>query len=412
LVVLVTGATHEWLTTSEKARRSALMNKKKRGDRKWLKPRGSDQRYKRTFPSVVTTEQIAATLMSQGKHNHQVALAGALQQPPAVLPVEPYTLGTWLGDGHSWHGALTCFDQPIIEELAAVGDVARPQRATVGVFTILGLQPKLRRLGVLRNKHIPKAYLSASIEQRKALLRGLMDTDGHCAKDRRCEFCSTNEGLANDVLELVLGLGLKATMISGDATIDGRFISKKYRLCFVADFPAFTLARKISAQRIGDYIKPSRKCRTIVACDPVPSVPTRCIQVDSPSHLYLAGRSLVPTHNSVLVTQIAVEVAKLHGWNSLIFSPEMPVVPQYRERLRRVIGGGNANADAFVEQHIRFIDHPPTAVDDGDIDVDEIIRRAAEAVMRDDIRLVIVDPWNEIEHSKDPGENISDYCGR
>jgi twinkle protein len=122
----------------------------------------------------------------------------------------------------------------------------------------------------------------------------------------------------------------------------------------------------------------------------------------------------IPGHGkSLLVTQIAIQVAKLHGWNTLIYSPEMPVIPMYRERLRKVIGGTAAFADAFINRHIRFIDHPPIQTgDDGDISVDEIIRRTAEAVLRDDIRLVLVDPWNEVEHDKDPGENISDYVAR
>jgi twinkle protein len=119
----------------------------------------------------------------------------------------------------------------------------------------------------------------------------------------------------------------------------------------------------------------------------------------------------VPGHGkSLLVTQIAIQVAKLHGWNTLIYSPEMPVIPMYRERLRKVVGGTTAFADAFINKHIRFIDHPPSETgDDGDIDVDEIIGRTSESVLRDDIRLVLIDPWNEVEHNRESGENISEY---
>jgi twinkle protein len=122
----------------------------------------------------------------------------------------------------------------------------------------------------------------------------------------------------------------------------------------------------------------------------------------------------VPGHGkSVVVSQIAIEVAKRYGWNSLIFSPEMPVIPQYRHRLRRIIGGSIESADAFIQKHIRFIDHPPSLLSDGkDISVEEIIKRAAEAVMRDDIRLVIIDPWNEVEHAREPSETVPDYCSR
>jgi twinkle protein len=122
----------------------------------------------------------------------------------------------------------------------------------------------------------------------------------------------------------------------------------------------------------------------------------------------------VPGHyKSGVVLQIAIEVAKRYGWNSLIYSPEMPVKPQLRGRLRKMIGGDAVVADAFIERHFRFIDHPPSqSPDDRDISVEEIIKRAAEAVMRDDIRLVIIDPWNEVEHAREPQELVSDYTGR
>jgi replicative DNA helicase len=41
-----------------------------------------------------------------------------------------------------------------------------------------------------------------------------------------------------------------------------------------------------------------RTPRAIVAVEEVPSVPVRCISVDSPSRLYLAGESYIPTHNT------------------------------------------------------------------------------------------------------------------
>ena len=38
--------------------------------------------------------------------------------------------------------------------------------------------------------------------------------------------------------------------------------------------------------------------RYIVSAERVPSAPGRCISVDSPSHMYLAGKGMIPTHNS------------------------------------------------------------------------------------------------------------------
>jgi twinkle protein len=119
----------------------------------------------------------------------------------------------------------------------------------------------------------------------------------------------------------------------------------------------------------------------------------------------------IPSHGkSTLATQIAINAATFHGWPSIIFSPEMPVVPHYRDRLRKVIGGETLWADEFIQRWITFIDHAPT-FDDEDIDVAQIIARTTEAVMRDGVRLVIIDPWNEVDHVRAPGENMVDYIG-
>ena len=119
----------------------------------------------------------------------------------------------------------------------------------------------------------------------------------------------------------------------------------------------------------------------------------------------------VPSHGkSTLAAQIIVNAADLHGWSSVIFSPEMPVVPHYRDRLRKVIGGTAWEADEFIKRWFTFIDHAPS-LDDEDIDVPVIIKRTTEAVMRDSVRIVVIDPWNEVEHTKAPGENMVDYIG-
>jgi twinkle protein len=117
----------------------------------------------------------------------------------------------------------------------------------------------------------------------------------------------------------------------------------------------------------------------------------------------------IPSHGkSTLVSQVVINAAALHGWRSLVFSPEMPVVPYYRDRMRRVIGGSPDQADDFIERYITFIDHSPM-LDDEDITIDAIIKRSTEAVMRDGIRIVVIDPWNEVEHEREKGESMVDY---
>jgi DNA polymerase-3 subunit epsilon/ATP-dependent DNA helicase DinG len=160
---------------------------------------------------------------------------------------------------------------------------------------------RLRRLGLLQNKHIPGSYLRASQRQRLDLLAGLLDTDGTVSPQGAVQFTTTRSQLAQDVLELACSLGFRATRMEGRARLNGRDCGPKWTVHFTTDRPVFRLERKRTTQalRCARY-SPQRNCyRYVVAVRPVPSRPVRCIQVEAPSHLYLAGRGFVPTHNSI-----------------------------------------------------------------------------------------------------------------
>ena len=74
------------------------------------------------------------------------------------------------------------------------------------------VQGILRSLGVFGDKHIPMAYLRASVAQRRALLAGLLDTDGTVAPSGAVQFAVTNRRLAEDTRELIAGLGHRVRM--------------------------------------------------------------------------------------------------------------------------------------------------------------------------------------------------------
>src|SRR5690606_11860046 len=61
----------------------------------------------------------------------------------------------------------------------------------------------------------------------------------------------------------------------------------------------------------------------ITSLVPVESVPVRCVEIDHPSHLYLATRSMIPTHNSTVGLDVARAASIKHGLTSVIFSLEM-----------------------------------------------------------------------------------------
>jgi phage terminase large subunit-like protein len=276
--------------------------------------------------AIRTTEQIARTLTTgptrsahpQAKWNHRVDVAGSLDLPTVDLPVPPYTLGAWLGDGDSDCARLTVAytDWGIVETIEAEGVQAREQQkhSETTARVILGsagrggpnadkLNAKLRALGVLGKKFIPVSYLRASIDQRVALLQGLMDTDGTVAKNGQCELTLCSSGLADDAVELIASLGFKPTRKIGEAKLNGRVVGHRHRVQFWAydNQPVFRLRRKADRLRQRPPTRSISQGRMIVGCDPVPSVPVKCISVDSPSRMFLAGRTMIPTHNSPLV---------------------------------------------------------------------------------------------------------------
>jgi hypothetical protein len=156
-------------------------------------------------------------------------------------------------------------------------------------------------------KHIPEAYLHASIPQRRALLAGLLDTDGYCSPQGTAEFTATNRDLAYGVAELVQGLGYKATLRTKPCNGRSESTSTAYIVAFTPHEPVFRLSRKLARQRQVKPASPARQ-RYIVNVRPVESVPVRCIEVDSPSRLYLASRSCIPTHNSTCINGLITSI--------------------------------------------------------------------------------------------------------
>lgn len=230
------------------------------------------------------------------------------------LQVDPYLLGAWLGNGTTGGAQATFGDQDINHWLAEIKKVGFApssrldnhdgnSRWSVGIPG--GFRRQLRELGVLNDKHIPEQYLIGSTRQRLALLQGLLDTDGYIdPRHGTVEFCSMTRNLADGVLFLARSLGWRATLNEGKAKLDGRDYGIKYRVCFtpklVDGMNPFRLERKASLVQASDRGK-GRFTVSIKSIEPVASRPVRCIKVDYPDGLFLAGRDLVVTHNTFTI---------------------------------------------------------------------------------------------------------------
>lgn len=235
-----------------------------------------------------------------------------LHLPERNLPLDPYLYGYWLGNGSATKPEITVRDSDV-EDLIPLIPYPLHNRypQTCGGSEIL-VYKALKSILVknFRDKVIRPEYLRASETQRWALLQGLMDSDG-CIGTRKGQgvYVSTIQELVESVQELLWSLGIKNAMTSCPSTRYGKPTGETlYQIRFTAftDQPVSKLHRKSIRRR--EREKKTRSCfHYLEEIKPLDDkVPMQCIQVDSPSHCYLAGRTMVKTHNSELAAAIAL----------------------------------------------------------------------------------------------------------
>jgi hypothetical protein len=223
--------------------------------------------------------------------------------------VHPYVMGVILGDGHIGTDGVTITsdDPPIIgrvekclgfslRPVAKAGTTAKSYRIPSAV-----IMPRMKHYGLAGKrsweKFIPKAFLTASVEERWELCRGLFDTDG-TVNDGKAYYSTVSQQLASDVRLLVQGLGGTATITCGKShyTKDGKRFEARDSYNLYVKFPnpsmAFYLERKKAKCQ-----RPKSMYRRIVDIDHVGKKETQCIVIDNPNGLYLTDDFIV-THNS------------------------------------------------------------------------------------------------------------------
>ncbi len=145
--------------------------------------------------------------------------------PEVPLPLEAYFMGAWLGDGSSGAPAITNIDEEIVEYCRDYAtrlglnfkqlqqhEEHAPTYAYSGTATSRNLIiDGLRQTDVWKNKHLPRAYLENSRENRLQLLAGLLDTDGYCCNGTGYDFVQKSEAVFDGVVELCTGLGFRMT---------------------------------------------------------------------------------------------------------------------------------------------------------------------------------------------------------
>jgi replicative DNA helicase len=394
--VIVADAGHQWRVT-RRAGRGQPGEARAAG----YQPQHAQQARSET----VTTAELAADLGVRGRRREiAVALPRAADLPAADLPFPPYALGAWLGGGSSRAARLTSPEPEIIAEIEAEGlqvvpSADRPGQQVLRAGGPEGADGALRRLGVLGDKHIPARYLRASEEQRRALLAGLLDAGGHVTRDGAVQSAVTSRRLAAGTRQLVLSLGYRAAMTarpSGRTAAEG---GACYAVTFSPPDKVFRLTRKLARQSTGGH--PAARARAITAVRPVPSVPVRCVQVDNADHMYLAGRTWIPTHNSTLALDFARAASIHHGLASVIFSLEMgrnEITMRLLSAEARValnsMRTGQMNDDDWTRLARRMgeVVNAPLFIDDSpNMSMMEIRSKCRRLKQRHDLKLVIID---------------------
>jgi phage terminase large subunit-like protein len=289
-------------------------------EHQWAATSRADRRGGRGYRTVTTEQMLqgGVKICSGRESNWQMPAAPVVDLPEVELPVDPYVLGFWLGDGSSVGGTFTIGDKDagnmlklfadrgLVLEYATYGKMLYREKPQPQVRDRLGrmagnsgLTTALRRLGLKNNKHIPDAYLRASARQREELLAGLIDSDGYVEHATgKIEVTSVQERLALQVAELARTLGHRARIYKGVATLNGVEIGPKFRVVWTTRSGGGRLERKQIHGR-NSLGQPNRiKSRYVTSIEQVESRPVRCISVEDPSSLFLAGHEFLVTHNS------------------------------------------------------------------------------------------------------------------
>jgi phage terminase large subunit-like protein len=242
---------------------------------------------------------------------------GVLQFTESVLPVDPYVFGAWLGDGSTGKPCLThsASDIGVADEIGkhypksctwvhkTTGVLTTSFAGDGGVNRACSLAKDIAKTGAYKDKHIPDIYKFSSEEQRIKLLAGLIDTDGSRDKSSRIIFVNANKRLAHDVYDIALSLGWHPYITEKEPVLSSSGIQGKKKIYRVGFNPRKEIPVILERKKIKRFPLERRiGIKSIEYVDPIGE--GHCIQVDSPDGLYLVGKTLIPTHNSELISRL------------------------------------------------------------------------------------------------------------
>ena len=263
---------------------------------------------------------------------------GAVQWPEQVLEIDPYVLGVFLGNGALTQSQLTLSsDDPAVVSRVGESLGVMPKKKSKGDYNWLfptgekrGTKDRLIQTADFfastpsligcysADRRIPEQYMTASVEQRWELVRGLFDTDGTVNGSTgrfNVSYSTFSKGLAEDIRSLLFSLGVSNTLKIWTRTKDDGRVLVEYDIHVKvgnedkAQFFWLPRKRQIAERAAVETAGRSRvKKFDMVGIKSIEKLPEQqsasCIYVSGNEHLYQAGEFIV-THNTEMTKQLA-----------------------------------------------------------------------------------------------------------
>lgn len=264
-------------------------------------------------PTLKTTWELANSPLrdfaDDGRYMWRIPMTEPVEYPNADLPIDPYMMGTLITDkGLRGRSSQTPLTVPGIKNFPqAVITTHSPDRHKAEEY--------LRSTGL--DKFIPQQYLTAHVDARISLLKGILDGDDCSRTQGRCSLTYHTESyhLATDVQRLVWSLGGTA-VLSNEYTL-------KILLPPHIRVPWYSVYSP-TVENIGKVETPHR---SIVSVEYAGKEECQCITVQHSDGLYLAGEEHIVTHNSTVIASVATK-ARDEGKKVLLLAHRAELLDQ------------------------------------------------------------------------------------
>ncbi len=335
--------------------------------------------------------------------------------PEKEVPLPPYFLGIWLGDGTTDKNEISTQDEEIVTYLAEYAKTLGlqlksyaespdkcPRYSISGGYTGnkgYSLKVALRDIGVLGNKHIPANYLTNSTEKRLELLAGLIDSDGHyLTQSNGYSITLKNEGLIRDIKFLCDTLGFRTTLKPKIARIKSiGYEAEVFRLRIYGDIDRIPV--RLERKRANPWRSMVDWQITGVTLEPDRVDNYYGFEIDGNGRFLLEDMTV--THNTSFTLSLAKNAAADFGKGVALFSLEMSSL-QLVQRLVSMEAeiSGSKMRNGQLEEYeweqlhaaIERLSDAPIYIDDTPgINIFEIRAKCRRLKMQHDIQLIIID---------------------